>query len=177
MPLFALGVIQGFDARTGKLAWAWDMEHPDWTGYPPKGQQWARGTPNMWTGAAADEKLGLVYVPLGNVADDYISTGRSARANQFSSSLVALDATTGRPRWKFQTVAKDVWDYDLGSPPTLLDYKGTPAVVLPSKQGDLYVLDRASGKLLTRRGRFRRLRAGSSPLSGRRGRSSRCGIR
>ena len=157
------GVIQGFDAKTGKLAWAWDMTHPDWTGYPPKGQQWTRGTPNMWTGSAGDEKLGLVYVPLGNVADDYISTGRSPLANQFSSSVVALDATTGRPRWKFQTVAKDVWDYDLGSPPTLLDYKGTPAVVLPSKQGDLYVLDRASGKLLTPAGSIPAPQGGVEP--------------
>ena len=31
------GVIQGFDAKTGKLAWAWDMEHPEWNGYPPAG--------------------------------------------------------------------------------------------------------------------------------------------
>jgi quinoprotein glucose dehydrogenase len=143
------GVIQGFDARTGKLAWAWDMQHPDWTGYPPKGQEWARGTPNMWTGSAGDEKLGLVYVPLGNVADDYISTGRTPLQNQYSSSVVALDATTGRPRWSFQTVKKDVWDYDLGSQPTLIDYRGTPALVIPSKQGDLYVLDRATGRPLS----------------------------
>ncbi len=62
---------------------------------------------------------------------------------------MAIDVTSGKPRWKFQTVAKDVWDYDLGSPPTLLDYRGTPAVVIPSKQGDLYVLDRATGRPLT----------------------------
>jgi quinoprotein glucose dehydrogenase len=143
------GVIQGFDAKTGKLAWAWDMQHPDWNGYPPNGQEWTRGTPNMWTGSAGDEKLGLVYVPLGNVADDYISTGRTPIQNQFSSSLVAIDVTTGKPRWNFQTVHKDVWDYDLGSPPTLADYRGTPAIILPSKQGDLYILDRASGRPLT----------------------------
>lgn len=143
------GVIQGFNARTGKLAWAWDMMHPDWSGYPPEGQSWARGTPNMWTGSAADEKLGLVYVPLGNVADDYISTGRTPQENEFSSSLVALDAATGRPRWKFQAVRKDVWDYDFGSPPSLIDYRGTPALIVPSKQGDLYILDRATGRPLT----------------------------
>ncbi len=143
------GVIQGFDAKTGKLAWAWDMMHPDWNGYPPAGQTWARGTPNSWTTSAGDEKLGLVYVPTGNVADDYISTGRKPQENQFSSSLVAIDVTTGKPRWSFQTVHKDVWDYDLGSQPSLIDYHGTPAVVIPSKQGDFYVLDRATGKPLT----------------------------
>ena len=143
------GVIQGFDARTGKLAWAWDMQHPDWHGYPPAGQTWFKGTPNSWTTSAGDEKLGLVYVPTGNVADDYISTGRTPQENAYSSSLVAINVTTGKPRWSFQTVHKDVWDYDLGSQPSLLDYKGTGAVVIPSKQGNLYVLDRATGKPLT----------------------------
>lgn len=143
------GVIQGFDARTGKLAWAWDMVHPEWTGYPPAGQSWARGTPNMWTGSAGDEKLGLVYVPLGNVADDYISAGRTPQENAYSSSIVAVDVTTGKPRWSFQAVKKDVWDYDFGSPPSLIDYKGVAALIVPSKQGDLYILDRATGRALT----------------------------
>jgi quinoprotein glucose dehydrogenase len=143
------GVIQGFDAKTGKLAWAWDMQHPEWTGYPPKGQTWARGTPNSWTTSAGDEKLGLVFVPTGNVADDYISSGRTPEENAHSSAIVALDATTGRPRWVFQTVKNDVWDYDIGSQPSLIDYHGTPALLVSSKQGDLYVLDRATGKALT----------------------------
>ena len=143
------GVIQGFDARTGKLAWAWDMMHPDWNGYPPTGQSWARGTPNSWTTSAGDEKLGLVYVPMGNMADDYISTGRPPEVNGYSSSLVAIDVTTGKPRWNFQAAHKDVWDYDLGSQPSLIDYHGSPAVVLPSKQGDLYILDRTTGRPLT----------------------------
>jgi len=143
------GVIQGFDARSGKLAWAWDMMHPDWTGYPPKGQTWARGTPNSWTSSTGDEQLGLVYLPMGNAADDYISTGRTPQENQFASSIVAIDVTTGKPRWTFQAVKKDVWDYDFGSQPTLIDYKGTAALLVPSKQGDLYVLDRATGRPLT----------------------------
>ena len=143
------GVIQGFDARTGKLAWAWDMIHPDWNRYPPTGQNWARGTPNSWTTSAGDEKLGLVYVPMGNMADDYISTGRPPEVNGYSSSLVAIDVTTGKPRWNFQAAHKDVWDYDLGSQPSLIDYHGSPAVVLPSKQGDLYILDRTTGRPLT----------------------------
>ena len=42
------GVIQGFDAVTGKLAWAWDVEHPEWNGYPPPGQTWTKATPNSW---------------------------------------------------------------------------------------------------------------------------------
>ena len=142
------GVIQGFDAKTGKLAWAWDMMHPDWHGYPPAGQTWALGTPNSWMSSTGDEQLGLVYVPMGNMAADYISTGRPPQANQVSSAIVAIDVTSGKPRWSFQTVHKDVWDYDLGSQPTLIDYRGKAAVLVPSKQGDLYILDRASGQPL-----------------------------
>ena len=142
------GVIQGFDAKTGKLAWAWDVEHPEWNGYPPPGQTWTKATPNSWMSSAGDEKLGLVYLPMGNFAADYISTGRPPRSNQVSSSIVAIDVTTGKPRWVFQTVKKDVWDYDIGSQPSLIDYQGTPALLAASKQGDLYVLDRATGKSL-----------------------------
>jgi quinoprotein glucose dehydrogenase len=142
------GVIQGFDAKTGKLAWAWDVEHPDWNGYPPPGQTWAKATPNSWMSSSGDEKLGLVYLPMGNYAADYISTGRPERSNQVSSSIVAIDVITGKPRWVFQMVKKDVWDYDVGSTPSLIDYKGTPALLVASKQGDLYILDRATGKSL-----------------------------
>jgi len=147
------GVIQGFDAVTGELRWAWDMARPDRTGLPPEGEAYTRGTPNMWTVATGDEELGLVYLPTGNSAADYISSSRSEPENRFSTSLVALDATTGRLAWSFQTVHKDVWDYDLGSQGTLVDFPTAagpvPAIILPSKQGDIYVLDRRNGVPLT----------------------------
>lgn len=143
------GVIRGYDAVTGKLRWAWDMMHPDWNGYPPQGQTWARGTPNMWTIASGDEQLGLVYLPMGNAAADYYSSLRRPEEREFATSLVALDVATGKPRWKFQAVRDDVWDYDFGAQATLVDFKGAPALVLPSKQGDIYVLDRRNGQPLT----------------------------
>lgn len=147
------GVIKGFDAVTGQMRWAWDMTRPDLTGLPPAGQTYTRGTPNMWTTASGDEALGLVYLPLGNAAVDYWSGSRSEPEKQYSTSLVALDVTTGRPAWSFQTVHNDVWDYDLGSQATLIDYPGeggttTPALLLPSKQGDIFVLDRRTGQPL-----------------------------
>jgi quinoprotein glucose dehydrogenase len=147
------GVIQGFDARTGELKWAWDMVRPDLTGLPPEGQEWTRGTPNMWTTASGDEQLGLVYLPLGNSAADYWSSQRSPEENRYATSLVALDVATGKPAWSFQTVRKDVWDYDLGSQASLVDFPTAagpvPALVLPSKQGDIYILDRRTGRPLT----------------------------
>lgn len=149
------GVIQGFDVVTGRLRWAWDMMHPEWNGYPPAGQEWARGTPNMWTTASGDEQLGLVYLPMGNASVDYYSKLRRPQENAFATSIVALDVTTGKPRWRFQAVRKDVWDYDFGAQATLIDWPArgggvrTPALVVPSKQGDIYVLDRRNGQPLT----------------------------
>ena len=147
------GVIKGFDAVTGELRWAWDMTRPDITGLPPEGQTYTRGTPNMWTTATGDDRLGLVYLPMGNSAADYYSGQRSEPENRYATSLVALNVQTGRVAWSFQTVHKDVWDYDLGSQATLIDYPTeggtTPAILLPSKQGDLYILDRRTGRSLT----------------------------
>lgn len=148
------GVIQGFDAQTGKQLWAWDLGRPGKSGPPAPDEIFTRGTPNMWTTAAADEALGYVYLPLGNSAVDYWSSDRSALENNYSSSLVAVDVTTGQPVWRFQTVHKDVWDYDLGSQPSLVDFPTTagpvPAIVLTSKVGDIYVLDRRTGAPLTK---------------------------
>lgn len=146
------GVIRGYNVVTGKLAWAWDMGHPERTQAPPPGETYTRGTPNMWTSAAGDDALGYVYVPLGNAAADYYGSERKAYSNEYNSSLVAIDVETGKEAWHFQTVHHDLWDYDLGSQPTLVDVptKGgrIPAVILPSKQGEIYVLDRRTGKSL-----------------------------
>ncbi|PJE27254.1 Glycerol dehydrogenase large subunit precursor [Pseudooceanicola marinus] len=144
------GVIRGYDAVTGELAWAWDLAAPDENrNGPPEGEVYTRGTPNMWTTAVADEELGLVYLPMGNSSVDYYGSNRSDAENEYATSLVALDATTGEEAWHFQTVRHDVWDYDLGSQASLIDYQGTPAVLLPSKQGDIYILNRETGEPLT----------------------------
>ncbi|CAN5353336.1 membrane-bound PQQ-dependent dehydrogenase, glucose/quinate/shikimate family [soil metagenome] len=142
------GVIKGFDAVTGAQRWAWDMMRPDISNRPPAGQIYTLGTPNMWTTGSGDERLGLVYLPLGSTAADYVSRGRVGPQLDYATSLVALDVMTGKPRWNFQTVHHDVWDYDLGSQATLVDVGGVPAVVLPSKQGDIYVLNRETGQSL-----------------------------
>ncbi|WP_141056888.1 membrane-bound PQQ-dependent dehydrogenase, glucose/quinate/shikimate family [Stenotrophomonas rhizophila] len=147
------GVIQAYDAITGKLRWAWDMDQPELTGLPAQGKTYTRGTPNMWTTATGDDQLGLVYLPMGNSAGDYWSGSRTENQNKYATSLVAIDVNTGKPVWHFQAVRKDVWDYDMGSQATLVDYPTAagkvPAILLPTKQGDMYVLDRRTGKLLT----------------------------
>jgi quinoprotein glucose dehydrogenase len=146
------GVIRGYDAVTGELRFAWDINQPEITKLPSDGKPYSLGTPNMWTTAVGDEKLGLVYLPMGNSAGDYYTSLRSEEEKKYSSALVALDVSTGKPRWVFQTAHNDVWDYDLGSQPTLIEFPATggkvPAILLPTKSGDLFVLDRATGKPL-----------------------------
>lgn len=147
------GVIRAFSARTGELVWAWDLGNPDITKLPPEGQTYTPGTPNMWTTAAYDDKLGLIYAPLGNATPDYFGQGRPAHSDEYNATLVALDVATGRPRWKFQTVHHDIWDYDLPSQPALIDLpdgKGgtVPAVLQTTKRGQLFLLDRATGQPL-----------------------------
>lgn len=146
------GVIRGYSAETGALLWAWDMNARDTRSAPGDTGEYSRGTPNSWTISSGDPELGLVYVPMGNSAGDYVSYDRSDEELKYATSLVALDVRTGEPRWHFQTVKNDVWDYDLGSQASVVDFpaaSGTvPALILPSKQGDMYVLDRRTGKSL-----------------------------
>ena len=90
------GVIRGFDVMTGKLVWAWDLGNPAITREPPPGQTYTRGTPNMWTTAAYDDKLGLIYVPLGNATPDYYGVQRAmGRPVQFDACGARRDL---RPR-------------------------------------------------------------------------------
>lgn len=138
------GVVRAYDAVTGKLAWAWDVDKTSGTA------PFSPGTPNSWGPMSADETLGLIYAPTGNGTPDYWSGHRSAESLRYASSVVALDAETGRPRWSFQTTHRDVWDYDVGSQPVLFDWRGpsgavVPALLQPTKRGQLFVLDRRTG--------------------------------
>lgn len=141
------GVIRAYDAVTGELAWAWDMGAPDRMGEPAPGETYTPGTPNSWSLMSADEELGMVYVPLGNATPDYTGLHRTPEMETYSTSVVALDAETGRPRWHFQTAHHDTWDYDVASQPVLLDLPdGRPALLQPTKRGELFMLDRRTGK-------------------------------
>ncbi|GBR47308.1 MULTISPECIES: pyrroloquinoline quinone-dependent dehydrogenase [Neokomagataea] len=146
------GVIRGYDAESGKFLWAWDVNRPNDHSQPAPGQHYSRGTPNSWAAMTGDNALGLVYVPTGNSAADYYSALRTPEENAVSSSIVAIDVKTGSPRWVFQTVHKDVWDYDIGSQVTKFDFPSehgpVPALIVPTKRGQTFVLDRATGKPL-----------------------------
>lgn len=144
------GVIRAFDAVTGKLSWAFDVGRLDRRGAPPLGETYTHSTPNSWAPMSADPELGLVYAPLGGAALDYAGTARRPFDEQWSDTVVAIDGETGAPRWKFQTVHHDLWDYDVPAQPTLIDLP-TPqgvrkALVQPTKRGEVFVLDRVTGR-------------------------------
>jgi quinoprotein glucose dehydrogenase/quinate dehydrogenase (quinone) len=147
------GVIRAYDVVTGELRWAWSVMSP--TASPPlkPGEGYPRGGPNMWTAPSADEAMGLVFLPTGNPSPDYWGGMRKPEQDRYGSSIVAVDAATGNVRWAFKTTYHDVWDYDVGSQPVLADLPTpagpVPAVLAPTKRGEIFVLDRRTGKPLT----------------------------
>jgi glucose dehydrogenase len=143
---------RAFDARTGKLAWRFHaVPQPGEPGNETWGPDgWRdRAGPSSWGAMTIDPERGLVFVPLGNPADSFYGADRKGM-NLYANSVVALDAATGKLRWYFQTVHHDLFDYDMASPPSLVEAtvngKRVPAVAEFSKSGLLYVLDRLTGK-------------------------------
>lgn len=146
------GVVRGFNPLNGELVWAWDMGREDRTGLPGEGETYTRGTPNVWSLTSADEELGLIYVPTGNATPDYFGGHRTEAMEKYASSVIALDAATGRVRWSFQTTHHDIWDYDVPSQPTLVDVPingvTRKAVIVPTKRAEIFLLDRITGEPL-----------------------------
>jgi quinoprotein glucose dehydrogenase len=145
------GVVRGFDVRTGELVWAWDPVPPGTPPLPPGpggSPRYHRGTPNAWAPFAADAARDLLFVPTGNAGPDYYG-GARGDLDHFASSVVALRGSTGVLVWAFQTVHHDLWDYDVGSQPMLVDVEKDgatrPAVVQGTKMGHVFVLDRETG--------------------------------
>lgn len=143
------GVIRAYDINTGALVWAWDSGQPNSSAPLAPGQVYTPNSPNSWSISSVDEALGMVYVPLGNQPPDQWGGQRSPAVETYSSSVVALDLATGKVRWNFQTVHHDLWDYDVPAQPSLLDLsirgEKVPALVQPTKQGEIFVLDRRTG--------------------------------
>jgi quinoprotein glucose dehydrogenase len=150
--LGAAGDVRAWDVLTGRLVWTFhtvprpgEFGHDTW-----EGDSWRnRSGVNVWAFMTVDTKRGILYIPVGAPTYDRWGGDRIG-ANLFSSSIVALDAKTGQRRWHFQTVHHDVWDFDTQAPPMLVDVKqgrrSIPAVLIVSKTGMLYVLDRVTGE-------------------------------
>lgn len=148
------GDIRAYDVKSGKLRWTFHViPHPGEFGYEtwPKDAWTYAGAATAWTGMALDEKRGIVFAPTGNPASFWYGADRHGD-NLFSCTLLALNAETGERIWHFQAVKHDIWDRDFPSPPTLVtvmnEGRKVDAVALSSKQGYVYLFERATGKSL-----------------------------
>ena len=148
------GVIRGFDVVTGQLRWAFDPGNPADKQAPAEGRSYTRSTPNVWAPMSYDPAMNTIFLPMGSPSTDIWGVKRTAMDHRYGASVLAVDATTGNEKWVYQTVHNDLWDFDLPMQPSFIDFRkpdGTtvPALVIGTKAGQLYVLDRATGQPLT----------------------------
>ena len=148
----APGFIRGYDVRTGKRLWIFhtiaqpgEFGHETW-----EGDSWRyTGNTGVWAPISADEELGYVYLPVEDATGDYFG-GHRLGNNLFSSSLVCLDAKTGKRVWHYQLIHHDIWDYDPPTSPILVDVtvggRRIKAVAQITKQAYAYVFDRVTGQ-------------------------------
>jgi quinoprotein glucose dehydrogenase len=133
------GLVRAYDARTGKLRWTWDPI-PWALETTPR-----TGAGNAWSTLSVDTERDLVFIPTGSASPDYFGGVRKGD-NKWANSVVALRASTGEFVWGFQVVHHDLWDYDVAAQPTLFTWKdGTPAIVINTKMGRVFVLNRLTG--------------------------------
>ncbi|WP_242527997.1 pyrroloquinoline quinone-dependent dehydrogenase [Allomuricauda sp. CAU 1633] len=153
----APGNIMAFNIITGTVEWVFHtIPHPDEEGYDTWENKDAYqrdivGAANNWSGMSLDEETGIVYIPTGSASPDFYGGLRNG-SNLFANTLLALNAETGERIWHFQLIHHDVWDRDLPAPPNLItverDGKKIKAVAQVTKQGYVYVFNRATGEPL-----------------------------
>src|SRR5262245_62496054 len=146
------GVVRAFDARTGALRWSWEAVPPNFPRDAAQGKTTYRlGTANAWSIFSVDAERDLVFVPTGNTSPDFYG-GERHGLDFYSSSVVALRASTGEVVWHFQTVHHDLWDYDVPAQPTLVTIRRgeqeVPAVAQATKMGHVFLLHRETGQPL-----------------------------
>jgi len=146
------GDVRAWDMHTGKLVWTFhaipgpgEKYHETWAGDSWKN----RSGVNVWGFITVDAQRGIAYLPFGAPSVDQYGGDREGD-NLYSTSLVAVDANTGKYLWHFQVVHHDIWDGDMTGAAALIDVKQggktIPAVAAINKLGMLFLLDRVTGK-------------------------------
>ncbi|MDO8680513.1 MAG: PQQ-binding-like beta-propeller repeat protein, partial [Acidobacteriota bacterium] len=146
------GDVRAYDVRTGQLRWTFHVVPQE--GDPAlktwKGDSWRyTGAGNVWSLMSADDELGYVYLPTTSMTNDMYG-GHRLGDTLYATSIVCVDAATGKKVWHYQTVHHDLFDYDNPAAPILVDItvdgKRIKAVAQVTKQSFTYVLDRVTGK-------------------------------
>jgi quinoprotein glucose dehydrogenase len=146
------GDIRAYDVRDGKHVWTFHtVPRPGEFGYdtwPKDAWKYIGGT-NNWGEMTIDARRGIAYIPVGSPTYDFYGVDRTG-ANLFGTSIVALDARTGKRRWHFQLVHHDLWDMDPSAAPQLTTIRhngrNRDVVAVTSKNTWLYVFDRETGE-------------------------------
>ena len=148
------GFVEALDATTGKLIWRfYTTAAPDQPGGKTwDGDSWKYGGSSVWNMLAVDPKNNLVAFRHRQSQSRLL--GREPQGRQ---CLYRLDCrhhlAHGRLRWWYQQVPHDVWDYDCPLPVILFDAKDengktVPAAAEAGKIGNVFILNRLTGKLL-----------------------------
>jgi glucose dehydrogenase len=146
------GDIMGFDAATGEFLWKFhSIPRPGEVGnetWENDAWQWS-GDISTWAPASADPELGLVYM-VTNASTVQSYAGHRPGYNLFGGSVLALDVQTGERRWHYQIHRSDQWNYDLPTPPMLMDLtvegQTIPALIQNTKQGLVFAFNRETGE-------------------------------
>jgi len=146
------GLVRGFDVRTGKRLWTFNtIPRPGEFGNETwLNESWAvTGNTGVWNQIAADEELGLAYLPVETPSSDFYG-GLRPGDNLFAESIVAIDYRSGQRKWHFQLVHHPIWNMDIAAAPMLVDLTvgGRPvkAVAAMGKQAMLYLFNRVTGE-------------------------------
>jgi len=146
------GHVHALDAQTGREVWRFEVI-PD-TGKARASWPSGRNSPpptggGMWSSFTLDPDQGILYVPAGNPAPDFMPRLRQG-ANLYANSLLALDARTGRLRRYVQILdgRKDWHDWDVSATPALIRTRaGQPLLALAGKDGQLHGITPASMRI------------------------------
>lgn len=157
----ARGSIVALDQETGKEVWrTYTVPLPN----EPNGNTWKgdsakNGGGAAWFVGSYDPELNLVYYGTSNpspwaaVVRGSDTSDIGEQTNLYTSSVVALDASTGQIKWHYQFTPHDAWDYDGVNEMVLSDLsiggKKTPVLMHANRNGFFYVLNRANGKLIS----------------------------
>jgi len=148
------GVIRGFDVVTGQMRWAFDPGNPEDKQAPSADTHFVGSAPTRWARRPDTPPMHARFLPMASSPTGIYGVRRTDLYPTYGASLLALSATPGVQKWVYQTVHNDLWDFDLPMQPSLIDFakpdgSTVPALVIGTKAGQIFVLDRHTGQPLT----------------------------